>query len=124
MRPFAWVGHHTTFEPEGPEHVAATLVAQNGRRDADLAAHVDGWLADIERRATSGEFSYSLDDYAVLLREPLRRTGCARSAQQSQRERREAQRQRERGASDEVAARDALARRGPQRCGVRARAAA
>ena len=70
VRTFAWVGHHTTFEPGGPAYVAATLVAKEGRRDPQLAEHVDGWLADLEQQAAAGEFSYSINDYAVLLRKP------------------------------------------------------
>jgi SAM-dependent methyltransferase len=67
---FAWVGSHTTFERCGPAHTAATLVAQDGRRDRDLAPHVDGWLADLERQADRGELFYSVNEYAVLLRKP------------------------------------------------------
>lgn len=67
---FAWVGHHTTFEPGGPARVAATPVAKEGRRDPELAEHVDGWLADLEQQAAAGEFSFSINDYAVLLRKP------------------------------------------------------
>ena len=67
---FAWVGHHTTFEPNGPAHVAAALVAEDGRRDPELAGQVDGWLSDLERQAGAGEFFYSVNDYAVLLRRP------------------------------------------------------
>ena len=69
-RTFAWVGHHTTFEPNGPAHVAATLVAQNGRRDPELRGRVDAWLMDLERQAEAGELLYSINDYAVLLRKP------------------------------------------------------
>ena len=72
VRTFAWVAHHTSFEPDGPAHCAATLIAQDARRDPDLAPHVDGWLADLERQADAGEFLYSLNDYAVLLRKPSR----------------------------------------------------
>jgi SAM-dependent methyltransferase len=68
VRTFAWVGHHTTFEPNGPACVAATLVAEDGRRDPELGDHVDGWLADLEAHAQRGEFFYSINDYAVLLR--------------------------------------------------------
>jgi SAM-dependent methyltransferase len=70
VRTFAWIGHHTTFEPGGPAHHAATLVAQNGRRDPELADSIDGWLADLERQAAAGELLYSVNDYAVLLRRP------------------------------------------------------
>jgi SAM-dependent methyltransferase len=68
VRTFAWVGHHTTFERGGPAYLAATLVANEGRRDPDLANCVDGWLADLEQQAAAGEFLYSINDYAVLLR--------------------------------------------------------
>ena len=68
VKTFAWVGHHTTFEPGGPAHVAAMLVAADGRRDPELREGVDGWLADLERQARQGEFFCSLNDYAVLLR--------------------------------------------------------
>ena len=70
VRTFAWVGHHTTLERGGPAHTAATLVAQDGRRDPDLAPRVDEWLADLQRQDEAGEFFYSLNDYAVLLRKP------------------------------------------------------
>jgi hypothetical protein len=65
---FARVGHHTTFEPDGAAHLAATLVAEDGRRDPELRDRVDGWLADLEAQAQSGEFFYSINYYAVLLR--------------------------------------------------------
>jgi SAM-dependent methyltransferase len=68
---FAWVGHHTSLETGGPAHTAAVLVAECGRRDADLAPHVPGWFADLERQARDGEFFYSINDYAVLLRKSL-----------------------------------------------------
>lgn len=70
VRTLAWVGHHTTLEPGGPAHTAATLVAQDGRRDTDLAPRVDRWLGDLQRQAEAGEFFYSVNDYAVLLRKP------------------------------------------------------
>jgi SAM-dependent methyltransferase len=71
VRTFAWVAHHTTFEPCGPAHSAATLVAKNAERDPELAPHVEAWLGDLERQAAAGEFFYSLNDYAVLMRKPL-----------------------------------------------------
>jgi SAM-dependent methyltransferase len=70
VRTFAWVGHHTSFQEGGPAHTAATLVANDARRDAALAPHVDGWLEDLRAQAGRGEFFYSLNDYAVLLRKP------------------------------------------------------
>lgn len=74
---FAWVGPHTTFEPGGPAHVAAMLVAADGRRDPELREHVDGWLADLEDQARQGEFFYSLNDYAVLLHKTAASTGLS-----------------------------------------------
>jgi SAM-dependent methyltransferase len=68
---FAWVGHHTTLEAGGPAHMAAGLVAAEGRRDPALGEHVDGWLADLQRQADDRELLYSINDYAVLLRKPF-----------------------------------------------------
>ena len=69
-RTFAWVGHHTTFEAGGPARMAAELVAAEGRRDPALAEHVDGWLADLQQQADSGQLLYSINDYAVLVQRP------------------------------------------------------
>lgn len=69
---FAWVGHYTTFEDRGPAHVAATLVTENGRRDVALAGRVDAGLDDLRAQAARGELMYSINDYAVLVRKPLR----------------------------------------------------
>ena len=71
VRTLAWIDHETTFEPCGPAHTFATLVAKDGRRDPELAPQVDGWLADLERQAEAGDFLFSLNDYAVLLRKPV-----------------------------------------------------
>ncbi len=72
IRTFAWVGHHTTFEPDGPAHMAASLVAADGRRDPELHDQVDRWLADLADQADQGTFLYSINDYAVLLQKPVR----------------------------------------------------
>lgn len=72
VQSFAWVGHHTTFEHGGPAHMAARLVAAEGRRDPELAARVDGWLAELEQQAQRRELLYSINDYAVLLHKPIR----------------------------------------------------
>ena len=69
-RTFAWVGHHTTFERGGPARTAAELVAAEGCRDPALAEHVDGWLADLQQQADSGQLLYSINDYAVLVQRP------------------------------------------------------
>ncbi len=50
--------------------MAARLVAAEGRRNPALAPHVDRWLDDLEQQAQRGEFLYSINDYAVLLRKP------------------------------------------------------
>jgi SAM-dependent methyltransferase len=71
VRTLAWVDHQTTFEPCGTAHTFASLVAKDGRRDPELAPQVDRWLADLERQAETGEFFFSLNDYAVLLRKPV-----------------------------------------------------
>ncbi len=70
VQTFAWVGHHTTLEHGGAADMAARLVAAEGRRNPALAPHVDGWLDDLEQQAQRGEFLYSINDYAVLLRKP------------------------------------------------------
>ena len=36
VKTFAWVGHHTTFETGGAAHLAAKLIAAEGRRDRAL----------------------------------------------------------------------------------------
>lgn len=51
--------------------MAARLVAAEGRRDPQLAPHVDGWLADLEQQAQHRELLYSINDYAVLLHKPI-----------------------------------------------------
>jgi hypothetical protein len=51
-------------------HTSGDAGRKEGRRDPELAEHVDGWLADLEQQAAAGEFSYSINDYAVLLRKP------------------------------------------------------
>jgi SAM-dependent methyltransferase len=72
---FAWVAAHTTFEHGGPAHLAARSIAADAARDPELAPQVEDWLADLETRARHGEFFYSLNDYAVLLRKPAA-AGC------------------------------------------------
>jgi SAM-dependent methyltransferase len=71
VRTHAWVGHHTTFEPGGPAHTAAMLIADSACGDAELAGLVHGWMEDLERQAAAGEFFYSINDYAVLLRKAV-----------------------------------------------------
>lgn len=47
------------------------MIAAEGRRDPQLAAHVDGWLADLEQQDQRRELLYSINDYAVLLHKPI-----------------------------------------------------
>ncbi len=67
---FAWVGHQTTFEQGGPAHTAAICVAAEARRDPELEPLVEPWLTELQEQAEHGEFFYSINDYAVLLRKP------------------------------------------------------
>ena len=71
---FAWVFLDTDFAPEGAAHVAVHGIVGAARRDQDhhdeLVAKLDEWIADLRSLADRGEFLYSVNDYAVLLRKP------------------------------------------------------
>jgi hypothetical protein len=43
---------------------------RTGDTTLNLLTHVPRWLADLRQQADAGEFLYSLNDYAVLLRTP------------------------------------------------------
>ncbi len=67
---FAWVRLDTDFAPQGPAQVAVRGIAGAVRRDGhdELAAKLDEWIGDLRALAVRGEFLYSVNDYAVLLR--------------------------------------------------------
>ncbi|HEV2724465.1 MAG TPA: methyltransferase domain-containing protein [Thermoleophilaceae bacterium] len=68
----AWVTVHTDFEPGSVARGAVQSIAGALRRDhqADLAARLHEWVEDLRTLAEQGEFLYSVNDYAVLLRKP------------------------------------------------------
>ncbi len=53
-----------------PAHTAASCIAAEARRDPELEPLVEQWLAELQEQAERGEFFYSINDYAVLLRKP------------------------------------------------------
>jgi len=69
---FAWACLDTDFAPEGAAQVALQGIAGAVRRDHhdELAARLEGWREDLRGLAARGEFLYSVNDYAVLLRKP------------------------------------------------------
>ena len=68
----AWVTVHTDFEPGSVSRAAVQSIAGALRRDHhdDLAASFHEWVEDLRTLAERGEFLYSVNDYAVLLRKP------------------------------------------------------
>ena len=66
----AWVATDTDLEPGGRADVAVKGIRGAVRRDGhgDLAAPLEGWVADLRASAERGEFFFSVNDYAVLLR--------------------------------------------------------
>lgn len=70
---FAWVCLDTDFAPKGAAQVALQGITGAVRRDHhdELAARLEGWRGDLRALAERGEFLYSVNDYAVLLRKPL-----------------------------------------------------
>ena len=71
-RTFAWVEVHTSFEEDGAAHTAVRSIAGAVRRDRreELAQRLDEWVEDLRSLAGRGEFLFSVNDYAVLLRKP------------------------------------------------------
>ncbi len=71
---FAWVTLHTDFEEGSPAHTAVRGIAGAVRRDHhdQLAARLDEWIQDLRTLAARGEFLFSVNEYAVLLRRPYR----------------------------------------------------
>jgi SAM-dependent methyltransferase len=70
----AWVILDTSFADGGAGHSAARSIAAAVRRDRhdELAARLDAWIEDLLALAARGEFLFSINDYAVLLRKPAR----------------------------------------------------
>lgn len=66
----AWVVLDTSFAEGGVAHTAMQGIAASVRRDHhnDLAARLDEWIGDLRALAERGEFLFSANDYAVLLR--------------------------------------------------------
>ncbi len=66
----AWVVLDTGFAEGGAAHITVRSIAASVRRDHhdDLAARLDEWTADLRALAGRGEFLFSVNDYAVLLR--------------------------------------------------------
>lgn len=62
----------TSFAHGGMAHSAARSIAAAARRDShdELTARLDGWMDDLQSLAERGEFLFSVNDYAVLLRNP------------------------------------------------------
>lgn len=69
---FAWVTLETDFEQGSAAHTAVRSIAGAVRRDRpdDLAERFDEWVDDLRARAQRGDFLFSVNDYAVLLRNP------------------------------------------------------
>lgn len=68
----AWVAVDTSFAQGGIAHTAVRSIAAAVRRDHhdELAARLGGWIDDLHALAERGEFLFSVNDYAVLLRKP------------------------------------------------------
>ena len=66
----AWVVLDTSFAKDGVAHMAVRGIAASVKRDHhdDLAAQLDEWIRDLATLAERGEFLFSANDYAVLLR--------------------------------------------------------
>jgi hypothetical protein len=68
----AWVRLHTDFDEGSVARTAVRSIAGALRRDGhrELAARFDGWVGELSALAERGEFLFSVNDYAVLLRRP------------------------------------------------------
>lgn len=69
---FAWVIMHTDFDEGSVAYSAVRGIVGAVRRDRhdELAARLDEWVEDLRALAARGEFLFSVNDYAVLLRRP------------------------------------------------------
>ena len=68
----AWVVLDTDLAAGEPADTAIRGITDAVRRDQhhDLASQLEAWIDDLRVRAASGEFLFSVNDYAVLLRKP------------------------------------------------------
>ena len=68
----AWVEIDTELAAGEPADVAIRGIAGAVRRDShhDLASRLEAWTDELRVRAARGEFLFSVNDYAVLLRKP------------------------------------------------------
>ena len=69
---FAYVAVHLDLEEGGAAHTAVRGIVGAVRRDHhdELAARLEEWVEDLRALAERGEFLFSINDYAVLLRNP------------------------------------------------------
>lgn len=69
---FAWVTLDTEFEQDSVAHNAVRSIGGAVRRDhgAELATRFDEWVDELRTLAERGEFLFSVNDYAALLRRP------------------------------------------------------
>jgi len=68
----AWVVLDTDLAAGEPADTAIRGITDAVRRDQhhDLASQLEAWVDDLRVRASRGEFLFSVNDYAVLLRKP------------------------------------------------------
>jgi SAM-dependent methyltransferase len=68
----AWVVLDTDLAAGEPADTAIRGIIDAVRRDQhhDLASQLEAWIDDLRVRAANGEFLFSVNDYAVLLRKP------------------------------------------------------
>ena len=68
----AWVVLDTDLAAGEPADTAIRGITDAVRRDQhhDLASQLEAWIDDLRVRAAHGEFLFSVNDYAVLLRRP------------------------------------------------------
>jgi SAM-dependent methyltransferase len=72
VEPMAWVEIDTEFTAGEVADATVKGIAAALRRDAhhELASRMEAWVEDQRVRAARGEFLFSVNDYAVLLRRP------------------------------------------------------
>jgi SAM-dependent methyltransferase len=72
VEPMAWVEIDTDFTAGEAADATVRGIAGALRRDAhhELASRMEAWVEDQRVRAARGEFLFSVNDYAVLLRRP------------------------------------------------------